>query len=116
MYATALSNITAWPLLSDKDGKVIYAKELEGHNCFKYFSMSGEILWQVKPDGQLPPLTEDLQLGPGSKASAEEGMSVTNVPGLREEQVEELADNHDKAGQNTPTSHTVIDIPPGAAP
>ena len=88
--------------------------------------MSGKILWQAKPNGQFPPLTEDLQLGPASKATADEGMNVAKAPVFggqsqeqeEEEQVEELADNHSEAGQNTPTlpSHTVIDMPPGAAP
>ena len=51
-----------------------------GHNCSKCFSMSVEILWQVKPNGQFPPLTEDLQLGLASRASAEEGVNITNAP------------------------------------
>ena len=116
----ALSNLTAWPLLSDKNGKDICPIELAGHNCFKCFDMLGKVLWQVRPNGQASPLTEDLQLGLASKASAEEGMNITNVPVLRgqsqeqkgEEKVEELPDNHDKAGQN----HTVIDMTPGVAP
>ena len=83
-YATALSNITAWPLPSDKDGKVICHKELVVYNCFKCFSMSGEILWQVKPYGQFLPLTGDLQLGPASKSSAEEGVNDTNAPVIRD--------------------------------
>ena len=62
MYAMALSVLTAWPLLSNKDGKVICPKELVGHNCYKHFSMLGKVLWQVKPDGQVLPLTDDLQL------------------------------------------------------
>ena len=121
LYATSLSNITAWPLLSDKDGKVMCPKEMVDHNCCKCFGMSGKIPWQVKPNGQFPPLTEYLQLCLASKASAEEGMNVTNAPVTRgqsqeqeeEEQVDELADNHDEAGQNTPTlpNHTVVDIP-----
>ena len=82
--------------------------------------MSGKVLWQVKPDGQLPPLTEDLQLGLASKASAEEGVNMANASVIRgqsqeqkkEEQVEELANNHDEAGHNTLTlpSHNVIDM------
>ena len=109
MYTMPLSDLTACPLLLNKDGKVICPKELAVHNCFKPFSMSGKVLWQVKPDGQGPPLTEDLQLGPASRASAEEDLNIANSPVIRgqsqeqkeEEQVEELANNHDKAGQNT---------------
>ena len=70
--------------------------------------MLGEILWQVKPNGQTPPLTEDLQLGWASKASLEEGVNVTNAPVIGaqsqeqkdEEQIEELADNPGESGQN----------------
>ena len=106
----ALHDFIAWPLLSDKDGKIICPKELVGSNCFKCFGMSGKVLWQVKPNGQFPALTENLQLDLASKASAEEGVNFTNMPVLRgqiqeheeEEQVEELANNWDKAGQNTP--------------
>ena len=121
----AFSDITAWPLLSDKDGKVICPKELAGHHHLKYFGMSGNILWKVKPDGHFSPMTEDLQLGLASKASAEEGVNVYNTPLLGgqsqvqedEEQVEELADNGDEAGQNTstPPSHIVVNMSPGAA-
>ena len=83
MYATWLSDLTALPLLSDKDGKVICLKELAGHNIFKCFGMSGEVLWQVKPDGQTPPLTEDFHLGLDSMASAEEGVNVTKTAVIR---------------------------------
>ena len=109
MYSKALSDLTAWSLLLDKDGKVICPKELAGCNHFKYFGMLGKILWQVKPNGQAPLLTEDLQLGPDSKTSAEEGVNFTSMSIIKgqsqdqkeEEQVEELAGNHDEAGQNT---------------
>ena len=97
-----------------------------GHNHFKCFSMSGKILWQVKPDNQFPALTVELQLSLASRASAEQGVNVTNAPVLRgqsqeqkeEEQVEELADSCNKAGQNTPapSSYTIADMSPGAAP
>ena len=59
MNAMALSDLTAWPLLSDKDGKVICPKELVGHNSFNYFGMSDKVLWLVDPNGQTPPMTED---------------------------------------------------------
>ena len=90
-----------------------------GHSHFKCFSMSGEVLWQVKPNGHAPPLTEDLQLGLASKASTDEGMHVANAPVIggqsqewKEEHVEELANNGNEAGQNTlaTPSNTVIDI------
>ena len=84
IYATALSDLTAWPLLSVKDGKVICLKELVGHNHFKCFGMLGKDLWQVKPNGPAPPLTEYLQLSPASKASTEEGMNITNAPLLED--------------------------------
>ena len=45
--------------------------------------MSDKVLWQAKPDGQAPPLTKDLWLGPASKASAEEGVHITNMPVIR---------------------------------
>ena len=34
MYTTTLSDLTAWPLLLDKDGKVICPKELAGSQLF----------------------------------------------------------------------------------
>ena len=115
MCTTALNDVTAWPLLSDKDGKVICPKELVGSNCFKHFGMLDEVLWQVKPNGQAPPLTEDVQLSLASKASAEEGVNIANVPVIRgqsqeqkKEQVEELADNCSKAGHNTLTPSTLL--------
>ena len=87
--------------------------------------MLGKVLWQVKPDGQTPALTEDLHLDLASKASAEEGMNVTNVPIIggqsqeqKEEQAEELANNCNEAAQNILPlpSHTVIDVTTGVAP
>ena len=71
MYAMALSDLTDWPLLLDKDWKVICPMELLDCNCFKHFGTLGKVLWQVKFNDQAPPLREDLQLGPASKASLE---------------------------------------------
>ena len=87
--------------------------------------MPGKVLWQVEPDGQTLLITEDLQPGLVSKATAEEGVDITHVPiteGQSQEQGEELeealADDCDEAGQNTlaPPSNTVMDITSGVAP
>ena len=90
------------------------------------FSMLGKVLWQVKSNGQAPPLTEDLHLGLASNASTEEGVNIVNVPVIggqsqeqkEEEQVEEMTNNCDKAGLNTLAlpCHTVIDMTLGVAP
>ena len=90
------------------------------------FGMLGKVLWQVKPDGQTPPIRENLQLSLVSKASPEEGVDVAHTPitkGQSQEQGEEeweeaLANDHDEAGQNTQAlpGHTAVDITSGVAP
>ena len=114
----ALSDLTAWPHLWDKDRKVIHPKELVSCDHFKHFGMSGKVLLQVEPDGQAPPMTEDLQLSLISKASAEDGINVIHAPitkGQNQEQEEVLVNDCDKVGQNTltPPSHTVLNITSG---
>ena len=54
LYAKALRNITAWQLLSDKDGKVICPKELVGHNHLN------SLACQVKFYGRPSPMASSL--------------------------------------------------------